>query len=262
VSLRKRVFLILWIAGILGILSFLLIDLSALIAMIPMPEGQKPADLPSPAVLKIISLIQPTILVSLAVLGGVLLANPVGLHAPAAEAFAAGEPIVPKLIPQIMPAILSGIAGGIAIVLIWVIAKPYLSAEFISRAEAFNKLMPAPVRFLYGGLTEEILLRWGLLTFLVWLPWRLFQKGIGKPNASFVVAAILLSAFAFGVGHLPIASLLSGGLTFPLVAYVIAANSVFGIAAGFLYWKCGFESAMIAHMVVHVVLIAAIAFSL
>lgn len=23
-------------------------------------------------------------------------------------------------------------------------------------------------RFLYGGLTEEILLRWGVMTFLVW----------------------------------------------------------------------------------------------
>jgi hypothetical protein len=77
-----------------------------------------------------------------------------------------------------------------------------------------------------------------------------------------VVAAIFISAVLFGVGHLPIAWLLAGGLTVPLVIYVIVANSVFGIFAGFLYWKRGLESAMIAHMVAHVVLIAAIAFSL
>ena len=59
-----------------------------------------------------------------------------------------------------------------------------------------------------------------------------------------------------------VASLLSGGLTAPLVAYVITANSIFGIFAGFLYWNRGLESAMIAHIFAHVVLIAAIAFSL
>ena|SRR5688572_23883536 len=100
------------------------------------------------------------------------------------------------------------------------------------------------------------------MTLLVWLPWRLLQKGEGVPKGAIVIAAIFISAIVFGIGHLPIASMLSGGLTFPLVAYVITANSLFGIAAGFLYWKRGLESAMIAHMTAHVVLIAAIAFSL
>lgn len=261
-SYRSRLFIILWIAGIAGVVSLLLVDLSALIAMIPVDPGQSPAELPSPTVLKIVSLIQPAILVSLAVLIGVLLANRVGLHSPAAEAAAAGDGVVSKLRPQLMPAIIAGTAGGIAIVLIWIIAKPYLPADFIMRAEGFNSLLPAPVRFLYGGLTEEILLRWGLMTILVWIPWRLIQKGEGSPKHLFIVAAILISALLFGAGHLPVASMLAGQLTLPLVAYVIAANSIFGIAAGFLYWKRGLESAMIAHMVAHIVLIVAITFSL
>jgi membrane protease YdiL (CAAX protease family) len=259
---KTRLFLILWAAGFLGVLSFLLVDLNALVAMVPLPDGQSPADLPPPALLKIISLIQPTILVSLAVLIGVLLANRVGLRAPAAEALAAREPFVSKLGPQLLPAILAGIAGGMAIILAWVVAKPYLSAEFISRAQAFNDLLPIPMRFLFGGITEELLLRWGLMTFLVWLPWRLFQKGEGTPKSLFVVAAIFISAILFGVGHLPVASLLAGELTFPLVAYVITAKSVFGIFAGFLYWKRGLESAMIAHMFAHIILVIAISLSL
>ncbi len=259
---KTRLFLILWAVGFLGVLSFLLVDLNALIAMVPFPAGQAPEDLPSPALLKVVSLIQPTILVSLAVLIGVLLANRVGLHAPAAEAFAAKEPFVSKLVPQLVPAIVAGIAGGIAIVLAWVIAKPYLSADFVTRAEGFNHVLPAPVRFLYGGLTEEILIRWGLMTLLVWLQWRLFQKGQGRPKSPYVVAAICISAILFGVGHLPIAFLLAGELTMPLVAYVITANSVFGIFAGFLYWKRGLESAMIAHVFALVVLLIAIALSL
>jgi hypothetical protein len=96
------------------------------------------------------------------------------------------------------------------------------------------------------------------MTFLVWLAWGLLQKGEGRPKAIYVVAAIGLSAVIFGAGHLPIASMLSGGLTLPLTIYVITANSIFGIAAGFLYWRQGLESAMIAHIFTHVVLILAI----
>jgi hypothetical protein len=59
------------------------------------------------------------------------------------------------------------------------------------------------------------------------------------------------------MGHLPIAFVLGGGLTMPMVIYVVAANSLFGIVAGFLYWRIGLEAAMIAHIFVHVVLLAA-----
>ncbi len=71
-------------------------------------------------------------------------------------------------------------------------------------------------------------------------------------------AAIVGSALLFGAGHLPIAAMLAGGLTLPLTLYVITGNSIFGIVAGFLYWRRGLEAAIIAHMSVHVVLIAAI----
>ena len=256
---KLRVFLIVWSIGFIGILSLLLVDVSAVISMLPIAE---PVELPPPLLLKTLTIFQPTVLMSLAALIGVSLANRVGLHAPATEAAAAGEPFLSKLKPQVLPGVLTGVVTGVVIVCVWLAAKQFLSPDLVSRAEAFNKLMPAATRFLYGGITEEILLRWGLMTFLVWLPWRLFHKGDGEPKSLFVAAAIFISAIVFGVGHLPVASLLAGGLTFPLVAYVIAANSAFGIAAGFLYWKRGLESAMIAHMAAHIVLIAAIALAL
>ena len=45
--------------------------------------------------------------------------------------------------------------------------------------------------------------------------------------------------------------------TFALTLYVIVANSVFGLIAGYLYWKRGLESAMLAHMLAHVVMLTA-----
>jgi membrane protease YdiL (CAAX protease family) len=253
---KTRLFWILWAAGMAGVLSFLLVDLSAVIAALP--TAGEPVELPPPALLKVISLVQPAILTSLAVLIGVWLADKVRLHSPAAEALARSEAFLPKLTPQILPGVVAGLASGIAIVLSWVIAKPFLTPEFVTRAQEFNALIPAAVRILYGGFTEELLLRWGVMTFLVWAAWRLVQKGKGAPRSIYFIAAIVLSSVIFGMGHLPIAFALSGGLTLPLVIYVITGNSIFGLVAGFLYWKQGLEAAMIAHMSAHLVLILAI----
>jgi membrane protease YdiL (CAAX protease family) len=57
-------------------------------------------------------------------------------------------------------------------------------------------------RLLYGGITEELLLRWGLMTLLVWAGWRIFERGRGKPPAVYFVGAIIISAIIFGLGCL------------------------------------------------------------
>ena len=37
--------------------------------------------------------------------------------------------------------------------------------------------MPLVVKLLYGGITEELMVRWGVMTLLLWLGWRLLQRG-------------------------------------------------------------------------------------
>jgi len=44
-------------------------------------------------------------------------------------------------------------------------------------------------------------------------------------------------------------------LSVPIVAYVIIVNATFGLIAGYLYWRRGLESAMIAPMVAYVVML-------
>ena len=158
---NTRLFLTLWVAGMAGVLSLLLVDISALVAALPQPAGTPPPELPPPVILKLVTILQPAVLALFAVLIGMWLAPKVGLHAPAAEAFAERRPFWPALKPQLLPGVLAGLASGVAIALTWVIAKPFLHSEFIGRAEEFNKLIPHAVRILYGGLTEEVLLRWG-----------------------------------------------------------------------------------------------------
>jgi membrane protease YdiL (CAAX protease family) len=66
-------------------------------------------------------------------------------------------------------------------------------------------------------------------------------------------AAIGISALLFGLGHLPAVSALLGHLSSWLVLYIVLANSVFGVMFGFLYWRLGLESAMLAHALSHAV---------
>jgi len=254
-NVKTRLFLILFVTGLAGIISFLLVDLSRIVALVPVSAGVEVPTI-TPA-LKILSLIQPTVLLGVATLIGVALAPRVGLSAPLAESLAAGGPVMRVLKPQLVPGILGGFVGAALVLVSAAVFKPYLTAETIERVSQFAKLLPIPTRLLYGGLVEELLLRWGLMTLLVWAAWRLLQRRHSKPTPICFVYGILLSAFVFGLGHLPVAFILLSEPTTAMVLFVILANSAFGIVAGYLYWKFGLESAMIAHVLCHIVLATA-----
>ncbi|NJO08013.1 MAG: CPBP family intramembrane metalloprotease [Chloroflexaceae bacterium] len=111
---------------------------------------------------------------------------------------------------------------------------------------------------LYGGMTEEILLRWGVLSLLAWGLWRLAGRPTAadrRPAAVVMWAAIIGAAVLFGVGHLPAVAALAP-LTPILIARTIALNSVAGIIFGWLYWRHHLEAAMVAHATFHIVLTA------
>jgi membrane protease YdiL (CAAX protease family) len=252
---NARRFWILFIPGFIGIVSFALVDLSALVALFPVSPGTTIPQITP--VIKLLSLIQPTVLLTLSVFSGVMLAQRVGLSSPFAEALVTRQPAGPALKAQLLPAIVGGAIGGAAILVLGAISKSMLTADVIQRLHEFGKLLPLPTRLLYGGLTEELLLRWGIMTLLVWAIWRLFQRRQAKPTTLTFVAAILISSLLFALGHLPTAIMLVGERTFSIIFFVVVANSAFGLVAGYLYWKYGLESAMIAHMLVHVVLVVA-----
>src|SRR5262245_166583 len=254
-STKPRLFLILFIAGMIGVLSFLLVDLSALIKLFPVQPG---TTIPSVTpLLKVASLIQPSVLLGLAVLLGVVLAPKVDLSAPVAEAIARRLPIAPGFKPQIVPGIIGGAIGATFVVLCGAVLRPFLAGEIIERTEKFAKLLPLATRLLFGGITEELLLRWGFMTLVAWLGWRFLQKGTSKPTPAVLVVSILISSLVFAAGHLPLAFMLIPEANPIIVIFVITANSAFGLICGYLYWKKGLESAIIAHMVGHIIMVTA-----
>lgn len=253
---RTKLFAILWLAGMAGVLTVLLIDLSALVANLPAAAG---TEMPfHPLVIKLLSVAQTGFLLTIAIFAGLQLAPRVGLSAPAAEALTSNNSFVSALKPQLLPGLIAGFIAGIAILSIWVLFRPILPPLFVVRAEKLNSSLPLLTRLLYGGVTEELLLRWGVMTLLVWAAWRIFQRGRGTPRAGYFVSAIVISSVVFGIGHLPLVLALGVDFTLPIVAFIVLANSLFGLIAGYLYWRKGLETAIIAHMSFHIVIVTAI----
>lgn len=242
----KKLFIVLEFAGLVGVLS--------LLATPPLLiEG---AELPLPVeTLQLLSLIQPFILLSIAVFVGVKLAHKVNLFAPGFEAIASGNSPFLALKPQVIPGLIVGLITGLILPLMFYLGKPFFPEDFIKNSTKFSSHLSPLTRLLYGGITEEILLRWGLMTLLVWITWRFFQNRQGTPKNWGVGLAIFLSSILFALGHIPIALYLTQQPNLALLIYIIGANSFFGLIAGYLYWKKGLESAMIAHIFYHTILI-------
>lgn len=208
-------------------------------AELPVPESQ----------LRISIVVNSTILVSVTVLIGVYLTHTVQLRAPVVEALLRGRSVAAVFKHQVPPAVVVGsLAAGALVVYGWCQERTF--PEFVHQWRAAGDLSML-ARVLYGGVVEEILCRWGLMSLFVWLGWRLVQHGSGKPRDGVVWTGIVAAALLFGVGHLP--SAYAHGLNTPLwICVIIGANAVLGAGFGWLFWQRGLESAMLAHALAHV----------
>jgi len=115
-----------------------------------------------------------------------------------------------------------------------------------SLAFALKGLLAAP----YGAITEEVMLRAFVMGLAAWLLSRFSGR---QPRSWVMLAAIILAALVFGLGHLPAAARLAP-LTADLVMRVIGYNALGGFVFGWLYWRRGLEHAMLAHFCADLVL--------
>jgi membrane protease YdiL (CAAX protease family) len=243
-----KAFALLLGAGLLGVLAVLPFTF-ALLETVRFSTPQP--DIPLPLVV-LLSLFQNGVLLALAVAGGMFFSRRVGLQMPLVSAWTGGGPR-PALSALAMPGLLLGAAAGAALVA--------LEALFFLRQlpPALLSLFEIPLwkRLLagvfYGGITEELLMRLFLVSLVAWLLGRFWKTSEGMPAPGAFWAAILLVAVLFGLGHLPITAAITP-LTPFLVARALVLNGVAGVAFGYLYWRHGLESAMLAHMSAHLVM--------
>jgi len=254
-----REFLALFLPGLLGVLSLPLMLGPVLEKQMEelRSTGVEIPDLPL-WLLMLLSLIQPTVLMAGAVALGVGLTPRLGLRSHLAARARSGAPVWPALRSEAPAALLAGIAVSLLVVGLDLLFQPLLGEALKRAAQEVED--PGPVMvvtgILYGGITEELMMRWGLVTLFTWAGWKLFQRGGGPPRPALVWGAILLAALLFGLGHLPAVSA-HVPLTGMVVLRTVLLNALGGMVFGWLFWRRSLEAAMLAHAVSHLVFLAA-----
>lgn len=216
-------------------------------AMAPLILASLPADPPPPPLsdLVLLSGAQSSFMLVLAAFVGARLGPAVGLGSPVIQALLERKSVGALIGRRWRATLMGGVAGAL------LISGFALVLPAMVPGASTTPALPLPIRLFYGGITEEVLLRWGLMTGLLWLLWRLVQNGQGKPEGVWVMLAIALSALAFGAGHLPAAQAMLGPLPPSVALVIISGNALFGLVAGWLYWRHGLESAVAAHLLAH-----------
>lgn len=232
--------LILFGMGLAGVLS---------LALLPV-EQLAPPGTPA-ALLRTAALIQPTLLVAIAVFAGQRLTPRLGLEAPLAAALSQKRALAPVLRRQLLPAVLGGLAAA-AVLLLYERTVAALAGEAGLGA---GFAMPPLTRLLYGGIAEELIARWGVLSALVWAAWKLSRQPAAPRWAYWF--GIVGAALLFALAHLPFLFALEAAAPPALIAAVLIANTAAGAVFGWLFWRRGLEAAMLAHMLAHGIAMAA-----
>jgi membrane protease YdiL (CAAX protease family) len=237
---------VLFLLGLIGVFSILTMEL-------PIPENARSIleSRYSPMQIKLLLLLNPAVMLAVFVLIGTRLYDKVGLSVPLIEGMIRKKDIKTDAVSILKNGVAGGVVAGILLVVVGFLFTPYLPEEFKALGE---KLQPSlAARFLYGGITEEILMRFGLMTLLVWLFLKIFKTN----RPAIYWGAIVFSALLFALGHFPVAYQAVGAPSALLLTYIVVGNAIGGIVFGWLYWKAGLESAFIAHIFAHIVMVLA-----
>jgi CAAX prenyl protease-like protein len=210
----------------------------------PMIQKGPPLPMPLPALVAI-GIIQNLLLFAVVIGLGLLLARKLDLGAPLLEGWLYHEKPRVRARESLKYGALSGLGVGLILLVIIIPAAPHLPGlPFVSaaRVAVWKRLLVC----LYGGIDEEILTRLFLLSLIAWLGMKLARKEKGRLSPTVFWVANVIVAIAFGLGHLPSASLVMQ-ITPGVVAIALVLNGIAAVPFGYLYWKRGLEAAMIAH---------------
>jgi membrane protease YdiL (CAAX protease family) len=128
---------------------------------------------------------------------------------------------------------------------------PFLLLNLDANPERVPALWKMALASVDAGIQEEIFYRFFLMSLFIWLGGLLWKDKNGRPTQGVFWSAIIISSIIFGWAHIDdkisnpqIQASPDAFMTMMLV------NILFGIIFGWLYWKQGLESAILAHFMV------------
>ncbi|CUH63762.1 CAAX amino terminal protease self-immunity [Thalassovita gelatinovora] len=194
-------------------------------------------------VVRLLIVVQPFILLVAGIGAGVAFGDRVELRSWVTARLRGDPPPLMQLSGLALAALVGFGTGAVVVVLDRVFA-PWIGLPSVASLPDIGTALMA---ISYGGITEELMLRYGLMTLLVWVGARVWTTL--PPGLYF--GALLVSAVLFGAGHLPAMAALIP-LTPVVILRTVGLNALLGLAFGWLFWRRGLEHAMVAHIATHV----------
>ncbi len=240
---KLKLGLALFLLGLLGVLTMLTVTI---------PLDSLPKQLTeklSPQTIQLLILINPTFLLLVAVVVGTILFDKVGLTVPAISSLLKTGKPQSTFKEQLKYGISLGLITGILTTTVGLVFKSSIPQELV---ELGSKMKVTTIaRFGYGGLTEELLMRFGFMTLMVWIVFKISKQ---LNNVTYWTG-IILASIIFAIGHFPAVYGAVNHPTILLLTYILIGNSIAGLFFGWLYWKKGLEAAFVGHIFAHIAML-------
>jgi membrane protease YdiL (CAAX protease family) len=239
-----RLFWLLFLAAVFSALAIIPLAIDLFGPAISAQQQSGPSPLPFPLIIAI-GVVQNLLLIAVMIFVGVKLRKRLGLGAPILTALVDGKSLESSWRRSVVTGLVVGIVVGVVLVGLMLLLVPLLpKLPFVAAAEV--AIWKRVLACFYGGVYEELLMRFFLLTLIAWAAGKVMrERGNVLTSRAFWIANFMV-AILFGLGHLP-----SAALVMPITPLVVGAaltlNGIAAIAFGLLYRKYGLESAMIAH---------------
>jgi Type II CAAX prenyl endopeptidase Rce1-like len=230
----------------------------ALIQAIPIAQLQlstmaNAAELPPLWVIIFLQVLQEVGLLSIAIFVGIFCTRSIGLHSHTIDYFVFNQPLSTSIIPELKVSLGLGAIVTIIVLIIDQLIQPFLPTALQAVNSGKPSWLGSLAGILHGGINEEILIRWGLMSLLIWGGWKLSKWGIALPATSIYQIAIVGAAIIFGLLHLPITATITS-LTPIVITRALLLNGIAGVACGWLFWQYSLEAAILAHASFHALL--------
>lgn len=193
--------------------------------------------------------VQTLLLVALAAIAGAYFGPKVDLTDPFLEGLVRGEFDSSAWWTQIG----WGIGCGILCSLVWIAAyygyiRPRLDRQTVQISESLRNELGLWTRVTSGGIVEEVLFRWGLLSLTAW------GLSLLIPSSSVVFwLSTLITGILFGLMHLP-GNLQEGCKPSALlIVTALLGNLWVSVLCSYLFWQFGILAAFLVHILFHVI---------
>ncbi|HZF74772.1 MAG TPA: CPBP family glutamic-type intramembrane protease [Acetobacteraceae bacterium] len=104
---------------------------------------------------------------------------------------------------------------------------------------------------LYGGVVEEVLMRWGVMSLVVLALWRVLARHAAAPPGPVLAAGVAVAAIVFAAAHLPALAADAAALAPGPVLRGLALNTLAGLVFGWMFLRRDLVAAMAAHAGLH-----------